>query len=59
MAGSMKMYIGNYSPSSAYIATKTGGNNYLKQKGPQPCRGFSGSMLGRIHNARAGCGCGK
>ena len=48
----MKMYIGNYKPPVKNSSVR-------KITSTPPCRGFNGSMIGRIHNARAGCGCGK
>jgi hypothetical protein len=52
MPASMKMFIGNYKPAFNK-------SSVIKVTTSQPCRGFNGSMIGRIHNAKAGCGCGK
>ena len=52
MPGLIKMHIGNYSPVAKQTRPRP------SSRAP-PCRGFTGSIIGRIHNARAGCGCGK
>jgi hypothetical protein len=57
MPATIKMYIGNHNHKSPVLKT-TASNQPLQRQSQIPI-GINGSMLGRIHNARAGCGCGK